>query len=400
MDWATADGSGTAGAVAGSDYTQASGALSFPAGTTSRTVTVAVLNDALDEDDETFTVTLSSPQNATISDGSATGTIVDDDDTPGVVPGTGLSVADASAGESTSVIRFEVTLGAASGKEISVDWTTDLAGGTAAANGDFHAASGALTFQPGQTQRSFEVGLISDSLDESNETFTVTLSNAVNAVLEDDKATGTILDDDLNVSFGAGAYPVTEGASVTVTVALSSAAAQALTVPLVATAGAGVDSSDYSGVPADVAFGVGDTEATFTFTAATDTAAETGETVTLSFGTLPAGVSARSPDEAVVTITDGATAGVTVAPTAVSAAEGGATASYTVVLNTQPAGTVTVTVNGAGDDLMLSSSSLTFTDTTWNHGADGDGDRGGRRTRREGRGGGDADPRGERLRHR
>ena len=51
-------------------------------------------------------------------------------------------------------------------------------------------------------------------------------------------------------------------------------------------------------------FGATDTEQTFTLTATDDTDAETGESVALSFGTLPAGVTAGTPSQATVTITD------------------------------------------------------------------------------------------------
>ena len=73
--WATSDGT----AVAGSDYTSASGTLTFAAGDTSKTVSVAILDDAHDEGSETMTLTLSNASGATISDGQATGTITNAD---------------------------------------------------------------------------------------------------------------------------------------------------------------------------------------------------------------------------------------------------------------------------------------------------------------------------------
>ena len=71
VDYATSDGSATAGA----DYTATSGTLSFQPGETSKTVSVPVLNDAHDEGEETLTLTLSNPSGAYLSDGTATGTI-------------------------------------------------------------------------------------------------------------------------------------------------------------------------------------------------------------------------------------------------------------------------------------------------------------------------------------
>ena len=71
VDYATSDGT----AVAGSDYTAASGTLTFNTGDTSQTVSVTVLTDSDDEGQETLTLTISNPSQATLDDGTGTGTI-------------------------------------------------------------------------------------------------------------------------------------------------------------------------------------------------------------------------------------------------------------------------------------------------------------------------------------
>lgn len=73
--YATADGS----ALAGSDYASATGTLTFAPGETSKAVEVTVNGDVDVEPNETFTVNLSTPVNATIADASATGTIENED---------------------------------------------------------------------------------------------------------------------------------------------------------------------------------------------------------------------------------------------------------------------------------------------------------------------------------
>jgi parallel beta-helix repeat protein len=78
VSFATADGTATAG----SDYTPANGTVTFPPGTTSQPLPVAVLGDVLVEPDETLAVNLSSPVNGTIADGQGVGTIGDDDTGP------------------------------------------------------------------------------------------------------------------------------------------------------------------------------------------------------------------------------------------------------------------------------------------------------------------------------
>ena len=80
VDYATANGS----ARAGSDYTQATGTLTFAVGETATTVAVAVLDDAIDEGEETFKLTLTNASGGDvwIDDGDATGTIVNIDPMP------------------------------------------------------------------------------------------------------------------------------------------------------------------------------------------------------------------------------------------------------------------------------------------------------------------------------
>ena len=78
VDYATADGTATAGA----DYTATSGTLRFAAGETSKTVSVTVLDDAHDDGGETVTLTLSNPSGGRLTDGQATGTIENRDPLP------------------------------------------------------------------------------------------------------------------------------------------------------------------------------------------------------------------------------------------------------------------------------------------------------------------------------
>ena len=78
VDYATSDGTATAGA----DYTATSSTLSFAAGETQKTITVAVLDDAHDEGTETLTLTLSNARGAGLGDATATGWIVNTDPMP------------------------------------------------------------------------------------------------------------------------------------------------------------------------------------------------------------------------------------------------------------------------------------------------------------------------------
>ena len=114
VHYATANGTATAPA----DYAAASGTLDFAPGETSKTVTVAVKGDALDEMDETLTVHLSAAVEATIARADAVGTISDDDPPPA------LSVAGGAVQEGdvgSRPLTFTVALSAASGRSVTVD---------------------------------------------------------------------------------------------------------------------------------------------------------------------------------------------------------------------------------------------------------------------------------------
>nr|MBA2641719.1 metallophosphoesterase [Actinomycetota bacterium] len=82
VSFATANGT----AVAPGDYTAATGSLSFDRRNKTRTVSVRVVGDTVDELDETFQLQLSGPSGATIADGTGVGTILDDDDAPVIGP--------------------------------------------------------------------------------------------------------------------------------------------------------------------------------------------------------------------------------------------------------------------------------------------------------------------------
>ena len=104
-----------------------------------------------------------------------------------------LSVANATASEEDdSTIDFVVTLNPAGEANITVDYATS--NGTASAGSDYTAQSGTLTFAAGETSKTVTVAIIDDATEESDETLTLTLSNASGAEISDGQATGTITD--------------------------------------------------------------------------------------------------------------------------------------------------------------------------------------------------------------
>jgi hypothetical protein len=179
-------------AAAGQDYTPATGALAFAPGETSKSVLVAVLPDVFDEDDETFQLDLSSAVNASILDGTAVATILDDDEVPA------LSIDDVEVDEGdagTTPVTFTVTSEYAPVVDVTVDFA--VLDGTAAAGSDYVAGSGTLTIPSDEDSVTVSVDVVGDADHEADETFSVVLSNPVESAIADDTGTGTILNDDM-----------------------------------------------------------------------------------------------------------------------------------------------------------------------------------------------------------
>ena len=219
MSYATADGTATAPA----DYTSTSNSLTWVAGDgASKTVSVPVVGDTIDEVDETFVVNLGSASNAFILDGQGTGTIQDNDPPPSVSIG---DVSKAEGNTGTTTFSFAVSLSAASGKTITVDYAT--ADGTATAPSDYTGTSSTVTFSPGNTSKSVDVNVNGDTTVEPDETFSVNLSNPTNVTINDGQGQGTIQNDDsvagadLSLTNTDSPDPVTADSTVTYTVTVT-----------------------------------------------------------------------------------------------------------------------------------------------------------------------------------
>ena len=207
--WGASFGVGTTAGTAGpdDDYVHSDDSISVTLrpGRRLRSLTLGhyLLDDLLDEPNETYTLFVEGHQYLSTDRASATMTILDDDDPPSV------SIADASGLEdSIGDLSFDVALNTASGKEITLDYaTTD---DTATAGSDYNTNTGRLTFDPGDTGKSIDVTVIPDDVHESGENFNVTISNTNNVSLGNGVAVGTIQNDDARLSVSDAA--ASEGA--------------------------------------------------------------------------------------------------------------------------------------------------------------------------------------------
>jgi hypothetical protein len=178
-------------ATAPGDYTTASATLTFAPGETSRTVSVFVTPDTLQEATEQFFLDFSAPGNVDIARNRATGVIVDDDDS--VVALTGGAVVEGDAG--TRDLPFTLTRYGSLAGPASVEFRTNNSSATAP--GDYTQVLQSYTFAAGEASRTIPVQVNGDTTQEGNELFTAFLQSPNNVtVVSSGNNYGQILDDD------------------------------------------------------------------------------------------------------------------------------------------------------------------------------------------------------------
>lgn len=214
------------GTATAADLTVSEGTVTFAAGSanlSTQTIALGLVNDTLDEDDETVTLNLTSVTGGTLGTPAAeTLTIQDDDATPS------LSINDASISEGNSGatnLNFSVSLSTMSGREVRVNYASS--NGTATAGTDYQAASGTLIIPAGTSSVPLPVTVLGDLVCEPSEQFSMTLSAPVNITIADGSGLGTIVDDD-PVTVGLSVnrtFPLQAGNSMTWTATASGATA-------------------------------------------------------------------------------------------------------------------------------------------------------------------------------
>ncbi|HYD71000.1 DUF4347 domain-containing protein [Azospirillum sp.] len=275
----------TGAAVSGSDFVGGSvpsGTITFAAGATSALLTLNVAGDTTAEGDEAFSVVLSNPSTgATIATATAAGTIRDDDVTLAITA-TDANKAEGDSG--TTAYTFTVTRTGGTAGQSTVQYTATGAGldGSDFVGGS--VPSGTITFGTGQTTALLTLNVAGDTVVESNEAFSLVLSNASGAAITTATATGTIINDDASLSIAAIDADKLEDNSGTIaftfTVTRTGDTAGQSTVQYAVT-GAGLDGSDFVGgsVPSGtITFAAGATSALLTLNVAGDTTVETDET--------------------------------------------------------------------------------------------------------------------------
>lgn len=201
VGYATANGT----ALAGIDYSGASGTLIFAPGQTSKAISINVLADGAVEGTETVLVNLTNPSGASIADAQGVLSVLN---TGGAVATPTLSVSNialSEPGSGSKLASFAVNLSTAASGPVEVNYFT--ADGTARAGQDYIAISGTLTFAAGETSKLLSVAVLADSVLENAESFVLNLTHASGAVPPSLSATATITEP----AAGSSGYLSTQG---------------------------------------------------------------------------------------------------------------------------------------------------------------------------------------------
>ena len=317
---------GQGGATA-ADWSGVPASVTFAIGETEQTFSVMAVSDSVDDDGESVRlgfgplpsgVALGSPATATVA-------LVQDADVSTWYVWFGESaytVTEGGMGQIT--LHLNAPWKPALNEALTVPLFTPQHQGGASAD-DYSGVPESVTFYPGQTETSFTVRATDDSDDDDYESVLLPFRNLFPDDLEVGRygpgsTTLHIADNDgeqpVTVSFEEANYTAEEGGTVaTVRLRLDAAPGRTVTIPLTTTTtNRGATSGDYSGVPLSVTFGASETVKNFSLTATDDLANDDFESVVLGFGPLPSRVSAGSPSQAVVNLTDndGGVASVTV----------------------------------------------------------------------------------------
>ena len=355
------------------DYSVPS-SVTFIAGETSKSFDLTATQDTVDDDEEGVKLGFGTMPDAWVRAGtrSETSVSIEDDDDPYVTVQFGQGSQGVGEGETVNVT---VSLNADPERTVTIPVTSSPQGTASAAD---YTVPTSVTFNDGEMEKTITFMAVNDEEDDDDESVKLGFGSSLPARVTAGTRTETTLnigdDDDptVTVMFSQTTYTVDEGGTQSVTVTLSADPERTIIIPITPTLQGTASDADYSGVPPSVKFNSGETSKTFDFEATQDEIDDDGEGVKLGFGTMPdPRVSAGTPDELTLSITDDDTAALVVRDESLTVGEG-ESSSYTVNLATEPTDSVTVAISGhAGTALMLSgatltSDALTFTAANWN----------------------------------
>jgi hypothetical protein len=273
----------------------------------SRTFTVPITNDTVDESNETVNLALSSPTGGAVLGVPSAGVLsIVDNDAGGTLQ---LNLAAYTGNETGGSVMVTVTRSGGVASGVSVNYATS--DDSATAGSDYTSTSGTLLFGAGELSKIFTVPILDDSDGEGNETLNIALSSPTGgAVLGLRKsAKMTIVDDESaaggTLQFSLANYNVNEAAgTVTVAVTRSGGATSPVSVDYAASDGSATVGSDYTSTSGTLNFGAGERTKSFVVPILNDPDAEGTETVNLALSGPGGGAILGARSTSVVSIVD------------------------------------------------------------------------------------------------
>ncbi|MFL6547035.1 MAG: Calx-beta domain-containing protein, partial [Candidatus Udaeobacter sp.] len=264
-------------ATAGQDYVATSGTLTFADGETTKNVDVPILDDLVNESDESLAVLLRNPTDPDAVGNSNTAVLkIQDDSTIPVLSINSVSINEGDTGTTNAV--FTVSLFPATGRTVTANYST--LGLEATSGVDFQSVSGSITFNPRATTQTVSVPIIGDTSDEFDERFRLRLTNLINAAVGS-SGIGTIIDEDPPPTISVSDVSVNEGNSGTTTVfftvSLSSPSGKPISVVYGTADGTASSGSDYVAATGTITLSPGETNKTLAIIVNGDNEAEPDE---------------------------------------------------------------------------------------------------------------------------
>ncbi|MBA3684304.1 MAG: hypothetical protein H0W72_03585, partial [Planctomycetes bacterium] len=338
--------------------------LTIAPGATSATVTLTIVDDALDETDETITVSLGAPTNAALASFTAhTVTILDGDATPTVAFTAGAS----TPGEASVSSAITAQLSAISGQNVTVFFS---ASGSATTGTDYTLTASPITIPAGSISAAVTIGITDDPLDEDDETVVVAITSATNATVSGTSShTATILDNDTppTVTFTALNQSGAENiGSLTITAQLSALSGRAVTVPFTLSGSATAGGTDYSIPASPITIPAGSLSTPISISVSPDALDENNETIVVTMTSPPGNATLGAIPVHTATITDDDNPPTV---TFTSASQTSVAESGTLTVTAQlsaPSGLdvtlpFTLTGSAGGSDYTITASPITFT---------------------------------------
>ena len=326
------------------------GEVTFGPNDTEKSISFSATQDSINDDGESVDLALSStlPDRVEARSPSSTTVSITDDDGPGVlITPTTLTVPEGRSRTYTVKLTSQPT------EDVTVNLSTS---GSTTVTHD--ATDDMLTFTAANwaTNQTVRVSAAEDDDDHLDDTATISHSVAstdTDYQIRASDVTVTVTDDEgvpVTVNFKESTYTVPEGDTVDVTVNLNRDPERTVVISITKTNQGGAVNGDYRGVPSSVTFNSGgDTEQTFTVTARPDDDNDDGESVKLTFGTLPDAVTASGATETTIAITDDDVPEVTVSFKESSyRVDEGESVEITVRLSADPERDVTVGISASG----------------------------------------------------